>query len=55
MTQEKIISADSHLVEPPTLWVDRLDRKYRDKPPRVVDGPPGSGPVFRALGARIWP
>jgi len=51
MTQEKIISADSHLVEPPTLWVDRLDRKYRDKAPRVVDGPPGSGPVFRALGA----
>ena len=31
-----IISADSHMVEPPNLWVDRIDKKYRD---RALQGP----------------
>ena len=31
-----IISADSHMVEPPNLWVDRIDRKYRDRAPHTV-------------------
>jgi hypothetical protein len=30
-----IISADSHVVEPPNLWGDRLDRQYRDRAPRI--------------------
>jgi predicted TIM-barrel fold metal-dependent hydrolase len=33
----RIISADSHMTEPPDLWVERLDKKYRDRAPRVVD------------------
>jgi predicted TIM-barrel fold metal-dependent hydrolase len=32
---KQIISADSHMLEPPDLWVERLDTKYRDKAPRV--------------------
>lgn len=39
-----IISADSHICEPPTLWLDRLPARYRDRAPRVVrdlDGRPG--------------
>ena len=31
-----IISADSHVVEPADLWCERLDRRYRDRAPRVV-------------------
>jgi predicted TIM-barrel fold metal-dependent hydrolase len=31
-----IISVDDHVVEPPTVWVDRLPAKYRDTGPRVV-------------------
>ena len=31
----RIISVDDHVVEPPTLWVDRLPKKYRDVGPRV--------------------
>src|SRR4051812_5062496 len=31
----KIISVDDHVVEPPTLWTDRLPAKYRDRMPRV--------------------
>ena len=29
-----IISADSHVSEPPDLWVQRMDRKYRERAPR---------------------
>ncbi|MGC9537419.1 amidohydrolase family protein [Streptomyces sp. UG1] len=34
-TVPKIISVDDHIVEPPTLWTDRLPAKYRDRGPRV--------------------
>jgi predicted TIM-barrel fold metal-dependent hydrolase len=31
----KIISVDDHVVEPPTLWTERLPAKYLDRGPRV--------------------
>lgn len=34
---EQLISADSHFLEPPTLWTERLDRKYRDRGPHVIE------------------
>lgn len=39
-----VLSADSHICEPPTLWLDRLPQRYQDRAPRVVrdlDGRPG--------------
>ena len=36
MATEKLISADSHVVEPPDLWESRIDRKFRDRAPRLV-------------------
>ncbi len=30
------ISSDSHVVEPPGLWVDRIEPAFRDRAPRVV-------------------
>ena len=33
---DKLISADSHVVEPPDLFVARIDARYRDRAPRVV-------------------
>lgn len=33
----QIISADSHFVEPPEMWGERIDPAYRDRAPRVVD------------------
>jgi len=36
MADMQIISADSHMTEPGDLWVDRLDRKFRDNAPRVI-------------------
>ena len=31
-----IISADSHITEPPGTYIDRIDHKFRDRAPRVV-------------------
>jgi predicted TIM-barrel fold metal-dependent hydrolase len=37
----KLVSADSHVIEPRDLWTTRLDRKYRDRAPVYVDTPNG--------------
>jgi uncharacterized protein len=34
----KTVSADSHVVEPPDLWTKRIDRRYLDRAPRIVEG-----------------
>jgi uncharacterized protein len=31
-----IISADSHITEPPGTYVDRIDRAFRHRAPRMV-------------------
>jgi predicted TIM-barrel fold metal-dependent hydrolase len=36
VTLPKIISVDDHVVEPPTLWTERLPARYLDRGPRVV-------------------
>ena len=32
----KIISADDHVFEPPDLWTDRTEHRFRDRAPLVV-------------------
>jgi uncharacterized protein len=44
MTEPKLISADSHVNEPGDLWLDRIDKPFRDRAPRVVENPPGQKP-----------
>jgi hypothetical protein len=43
MVSYALISADSHFVEPPKMWAERLDLKFRDRAPRAVklEGKPG--------------
>ena len=41
MTDYPLISADSHVSEPPDLWVTRCKEKYRDRAPRLAVNPPG--------------
>ena len=31
-----IVSSDSHVMEPPDTYVERIDHKYKDTAPRVV-------------------
>ncbi|HYX72414.1 MAG TPA: amidohydrolase family protein [Nitrososphaera sp.] len=40
MAISKLLSSDSHIIEPPDLWVTRIDEKYRHIAPRVerIDG-----------------
>ena len=37
MTITSLISADSHVVEPPDLWEERIDRRFKDAAPRLVE------------------
>jgi predicted TIM-barrel fold metal-dependent hydrolase len=41
MAELQLISSDSHVSEPPDLWVQRIDTKYRDRAPHVVLNPEG--------------
>ena len=36
MTVTRLLSSDTHVIEPPDLWETRIDRKFRDQAPRVV-------------------
>jgi predicted TIM-barrel fold metal-dependent hydrolase len=53
MVEPKLISADSHVNEPGDLWVERIDKPFRDRAPRVVDHipdrPPGSYLVLEGI------
>ncbi len=46
----RVISSDSHVMEPADLWVTRLDKRYRDQAPRVVANDDGKGFSFVAAG-----
>lgn len=36
MGAKRLISADSHFVEPPTMWAERIDARFRDRAPHTV-------------------
>ena len=37
MADYRVISADTHVIETPDLWRSRIDPKYRDRCPRIVN------------------
>jgi hypothetical protein len=49
MPERKLVSADSHVYEPPDLWERRSDKAFRDRAPRVVDDIPGRSPGSYSL------
>ena len=56
MEHAPIFSADSHTMEPADLWEQRLDRKWRDRAPRVIKNHQGKkGSVFVAEGLTPFP
>jgi uncharacterized protein len=55
VTKLQVISADSHMMEPADLWETRLDRKFRDRAPKVVKDEKSSGLLFLAPGVRPFP
>ena len=36
MMKQQVISADSHVIEPPDLWLSHIEPEFRDRAPRVV-------------------
>lgn len=50
MKDESIVSADSHTIEPESLWLDALGKKWGDETPRVVDGYGGNEGLFFYTG-----
>ena len=37
--QWPLVSADSHVIEPPNLWLDHMEPAFREHAPRLVKGP----------------
>ena len=37
MPSYRVISSDNHIVEPPDLWTSRIEPKYRDRCPQLVN------------------
>ena len=51
MPSYRVISSDNHIVEPPDLWTSRIEPKYRDRCPQLVDAGDG-GQVWVCDGVR---
>lgn len=49
MAAYKIIDADAHMCEPPSMWAERVDKRFRDRAPRLVVNPNGKKGSFIAL------
>jgi hypothetical protein len=53
METEKILSADSHVIEPADVWTARIDPRFLDRAPRVIKNFGGrDGDFFSAEGLR---
>ena len=50
-----VISADSHMTEPPDLWTKRIDRKFKERAPRVVQRKEKAGSFFVAPDIAPFP
>ena len=55
MAAQRVISADSHMTEPGDLWVERLDRQYRDHAPRVIKNEKPNGAAYLFVGPGSHP
>jgi predicted TIM-barrel fold metal-dependent hydrolase len=56
MTPERILSADSHVIEPADVWTSRIERRFLDRAPRVVKHAGNrAGDFFVAEGLRPFP
>src|ERR1700746_3106036 len=55
MANLRLISADSHVMEPLGFWEERLDQKFRDRAPKVVPRADGNGLLFTAPDINPFP
>ncbi len=56
MDPQRILSADSHVIEPADVWTARIERRFLDRAPRVVKRAGNrEGDFFVAEGLRPFP
>lgn len=56
MATERILSADSHVIEPANVWTDRIEKRFHDRAPHVVKQAGNlMGDFFVAEGLRPFP
>ena len=46
MRNYRLISADSHVSEPPGVWVDRMPQRFKDRAPHMVSLEKGDAWIF---------
>ncbi len=51
--QYRLISADSHVLEPPDLWQSRVPARYRSRAPRLEHFPEGDAWVLEGVADPI--
>ena len=42
----RIVDADAHMLEPPALWTEGLNQRFRDRAPRIIKDPDGRKGLF---------
>lgn len=52
-TTNSYFSADGHVVEPADLWVTRMDKRFRDRAPRIESGPDNDYYIVDGLGPML--
>ena len=50
----RLIDADTHINEPPGLWVDRVAKDHKDLVPRVQRFEEGDAPQLASSGEEVW-
>src|SRR5258708_34195283 len=56
MQSQRILSADSHVIEPADVWTSRIEKRFLDRAPRVVKrAGEREGDFFVAEGLRPFP
>ena len=53
-TKLKLLSADTHIVEPPDLWTDRIEPKFRALAPRLVSGDKVGREPYLSMPTADW-
>ncbi len=54
MPSYRVLSSDSHVVEPPDLWTSRIEARYAEKAPQVIYGATELGDWWYADGVRLF-
>jgi len=49
MSERNVVSADSHVIEPPHMWRDYIDPKMRDQAPHLEHGPDNDFYIIKDL------